>query len=88
MRDATAQMAAADAACTSGKISDPLQAYACLTNPAVWTGQTGSAVTLLGVTKPGCAPEVAGTQYHCSFQQELRLDITGAEAIGATRWGI
>lgn len=87
VREATREVAAMEEACTSGRITDPLLAMACLTNPAVWTGQTGSAVTLLAVTKLGCVPEVAGTQYLCTFVQEIRIDIAGGAAFGAGRWG-
>jgi hypothetical protein len=87
VREVSARMAEMDAACASGQVSDPVQALACLTNPAVWTGQTGSGATLLRVSKLGCAPEVAGTQYRCSFVQEARIDIAGGAAFGADRWG-
>jgi hypothetical protein len=86
-RKVNAQMAAMDDACTSGGIRDPVAAMACLSNPAVWTGQKGSGVTLLRVTKIGCEPEQPGTQYLCTFVQELRIDIAGGEVFGAGRWG-
>lgn len=87
VREASARMAEMDRACTSGEISDPVAALACLTNPAVWTGETGSGVSLLGITKLGCVPEAGATQFLCTFVQEIRIDIAGAEMFGADRWG-
>ncbi len=87
VREVSAGMAEMDATCTSGQVSDPMLAIACLGNPALWTGQTGSGVTLLRVSKLGCEPEVAGTQYLCSFVQDARIEIAGGAAFGADRWG-
>lgn len=86
VREASSDMAAQEAVCTSGGVSDPVQAMRCLGNPALWTGQTGSRVTLLGVTKIGCTPEVQGRQYRCHFNQQVRIDIAGSAAFG-TDWG-
>ncbi|MBN9053404.1 hypothetical protein JQ506_16450 [Shinella sp. PSBB067] len=86
VRTASARMADMESACTSGRITDPVAAMACLANPAVWTGQTGSGATLLRVTKLGCVPEHAQAQYRCTFVQEIRIDIAGGEAFGAGRW--
>jgi len=86
VRDASSEMAGQEAVCTSGRVTDPVQAMKCLSNPALWTGQTGSRVTLLGVTKVGCEPEVKNRQYLCYFNQQVRIDIAGSQAYG-TDWG-
>lgn len=87
VREVNARLAAEGETCTSGAISDPLQALKCLQNPATWTGQHGSRVTLVKVIKIGCEAEAPGKQYLCDFVQEIRFDIAGGEAFGVSRWG-
>lgn len=86
VRALSAHLADVENVCTSGRVTDPMAAMACLANPAVWTGQTGSKATLLSVTKLGCVPELVDTQYRCTFVQEIRIDVAGGEMFGADRW--
>lgn len=82
VQEANATMEEAEQACLQNKIANPVQALACLTNPAVLTGQPGPKAKLLKVTKIGCETEAKGRQYLCTFVQEISID-----AAGSIDWG-
>lgn len=69
--------------CLSGSFTDPVSALACLSQPAVWSGQTGQfGVVLLGVEKLGCTEEVPETRYLCLFTQTIDINLPEGMGIG------
>lgn len=77
-RNLNSGTASMEQACLSGAVNDPVMAFACLAAPAIYTGQSGTAVRLLSVTKTTCETEVADRQYRRTFLQEIDINLPGA----------
>lgn len=82
VRSANEAIAAEEALCLSGQVSDSFTALRCLTNPATLAGQGGLRARLHAVTKITCIPEVAETHYICTFTQEVDFVFPGGAAFG------
>lgn len=84
VRSANAEIRRQETQCMSGDFNnDPLLALACLSQPAVWSGQTGQfGVVLLGVEKLGCTEEVADARYLCLFIQTIDINLPDGMGIG------
>lgn len=83
VRSANADIRRQEDVCLSGNFSDPVTALACLSQPAVWSGQAGQfGVVLLGVEKLGCTEEVADARYVCLFTQTIDINLPEGMGIG------
>lgn len=83
VRDANEEIRRQEEICLSGSFTDPVAALNCLSQPAVWSGQTGQfGVVLLAVEKLGCTAEVAGTRYRCLFTQTIDITLPDGMGIG------
>lgn len=83
VRSANADIRRQEDVCLSGNFSDPVTALACLSQPAVWSGQAGQfGVVLLGVEKLGCTEEVADARYVCLFTQTIDINLPEGVGIG------
>lgn len=82
VRNLNSGTASMEQACLSGAVNDPVMAFACLAAPGVYTGQSGTTVRLLSVTKITCETEVADRQYRCTFLQEIDINLRGASQSG------
>lgn len=82
VRNLNSGTASMEQACLSGAVNDPVMAFACLAAPGMYSGQSGTAVRLLAVTKITCETEVADRQYWCTFLQEIDINLPGASQSG------
>lgn len=83
VRSANADIRQQEDRCLSSDFNDPLSALACLSQPAVWSGQAGQfGVVLLGVEKLGCTEEVPDARYVCLFIQTIDINLPGGMGIG------
>ncbi len=83
VRSANADIRRQEESCLASEFNDPLSALACLSQPAVWSGQAGQfGVVLLGVEKLGCTEEVPGARYVCLFIQTIDINMPDGMGIG------
>lgn len=82
VRNLNSGTASMEQACLSGAVNDPVMAFACLAAPGLYTGQSGTSINLLSVTKITCETEVADRQYRCTFLQEIDINLPGANQMG------
>lgn len=76
VRSANDDIRRQEQACLNSEFNDPVSALACLSQPALWTGQAGQfGVVLLQVEKLGCTEEAAQTRYLCLFIQTIDINL-------------
>lgn len=83
VRSANAEIRRQEEACLSGNFSDAVAALACLSQPAVWSGQAGKfGVVLLEVEKLSCTEEAPEARYVCLFTQTIDINMPEGMGIG------